>query len=169
MKKFLILITLVSVVANAQIFTHKEILDKFDDVVSQRDIKTIIEKNDTAFVFEEKGKKPTVYLIKNYAEFNSMGSKDNIVNLVGNVYGYQECWFVILEKDKPQYEQAYMSAIMENDKNKRMSIIEKMINDYGYYIVHRVVTTQYTHQFLSEYYWVQKGENNERTIYSRDY
>lgn len=168
MKKFLflILITLVSVVANAQIFTHKEILDKFDDVVSKRDIKTIIEKNDTAFIIEEKGNKPTVYLIKNYAEYNSMGSKDNIVNLVGNVYGYQECWFVILEKDMLEYLIAYMTVCVEEDENKRASMIAKMLDDYGYWITHRVVTTQYTHELLFEYYWVQKGENNGRTIYS---
>ena len=46
MKKFLILIltTLVFAVANAQIFTQKEIRDKFDDVVSKREIKTLITK-----------------------------------------------------------------------------------------------------------------------------
>ncbi len=161
--------TLVSVVTNAQIFTHKMILDKFDDVVSQCAIKTIIEKNDTSFIIEEKGKKPTVYIIQNYADYQSMGSKDNIVNLVGNVYGYQECWFVISEKDMIHYGQAYKSAAMEKDMDKRWSIIEKMTKDYGYYIVHRVVTTQYTPHILNEYCWVEKVVNNERTLYSKNY
>lgn len=89
MKKFLILIltTLVFTVADAQIFTHKQIRDKFDDIVSECDIKTLIEKNDTAFIIEEKGNEPVTYKILNEIEFK--GSKDNIVQLVGNVYGCQ--------------------------------------------------------------------------------
>ena len=89
MKKFLILIltALVTVAANAQIFTHKVIRDKFDDVVSERDIKTLITKNDTAFIIEEKGNEPVTYKI--LSEIESEGSKDNIVQLVGNVYGCQ--------------------------------------------------------------------------------
>ena len=89
MKKFLILIltALVTVAADAQIFTQKEIRDKFDDVVSERDIKTFITKNDTTFIIEEKDNKPVTYNI--LSEFDSTGSKDNIVQLVGNVYGCQ--------------------------------------------------------------------------------
>ena len=95
MKKFLFLIltVLVTVAADAQIFTQKEIRDKFDDVVLERDIKTLIAKNDTTFIIEEKGKEPVTYKI--LFEHESMGSKDNIVQLVGNVYGYEEyCNFI---------------------------------------------------------------------------
>ena len=44
MKKFLILIltALVTVAANAEIFTHKMIKDKFDDVVLEREVKTTL-------------------------------------------------------------------------------------------------------------------------------
>ena len=87
MKKFLILIltALVTVVAHAQIFTQKEIRDKFDDVVSQCDIKTLVTKNDTTFIIEEKGNEPVTYKI--LSEIESEGSKDNIIRLLGNVYG----------------------------------------------------------------------------------
>ena len=79
MKKFLILIltALVTVAADAQIFTHKEIKDKFDDVVSECDIKTFITKNDTTFIIEEKGNEPVTYKI--LSEIESKGSKDNII------------------------------------------------------------------------------------------
>ena len=89
MKKFLILIlaALLTVAANAEIFTHKMIKDKFDDVVSEREIKTLVTKNDTAFIIEEKDNKPVTYNI--LSEFDSTGSKDNIIQLVGNVYGCQ--------------------------------------------------------------------------------
>lgn len=98
MKKFLILIltTLVFAVADAQIFTQKEIRDKFDDVVSKREIKTLITKNDTAIIIEEKGKKPVIYKILN--EIAPMGSEDNIVRLVDDVYGYEKSWIVVLDE-----------------------------------------------------------------------
>ena len=98
MKKFLILIltTLVFDVADAQIFTQKEIRDKFNDVVSKREIKTLITKNDTAIIIEEKGKEPVTYKV--LFEFDSKGSEDNIVRLVDNVYGYEKSWIVVLDE-----------------------------------------------------------------------
>lgn len=98
MKKFLILIltTLITVAANAQIFTQKEIRDKFNDVVSKREIKTLITKNDTTIIIEEKGNEPVTYKV--LYEFDSKGSKDNIVQLVGNVYGYEKSWIAVLDE-----------------------------------------------------------------------
>lgn len=172
MKKFLILIltTLVFAVADAQIFTQKKIRDKFDDVVSEREIKTLITKNDTAFIIEEKGKKPVTFKILNELEFN--GSKDNIVQLVGNVYGYEEHWCVILEKDIKDYFLDYIAMLNETDDSKRHDLISKLIEKYSYYITHRVVTDEYGLQFLFEHYWIEKASfngDNERTIYSKIY
>ena len=156
-------------VANAQsyILTKKMVMDKFDDVLLDRDQKTIVTKSDSTFVIEEKGKEPVTYRILNYAEYNSKGDKDNIVNLVDNVYGYQECWAVILESDVPEYNTEYASLIFEPDKEKRNKGIEKLIERFYYYIIHRVVTTQYTHHILVQHIWVQKGDNEGRTIYSK--
>ena len=156
-------------VANAQsyILTQKMVVDKFDDVISNREQKTIVTKTDSTFVIEEKGKEPVTYRILNYAEYNSKGDKDNIVNLVDNVYGYQECWAVILESDVPEYNTEYTSLIFESDKEKRNKDIEKLIERFYYYIIHRVVTTQYAHHILGQHIWVQKGDNNGRTIYSK--
>lgn len=151
---------------NAQVFNHKIIMDKFDDVTVDKYQKTLIQQTDSTFIIEEKGDTPITYFIANYAEYNSAGRQDSIVNLVGNIYGYQECWSVILETDLAQYKETYINCILESDENKRNEMITKMINDYSYYITHRVVTTQYTHDFVSEYYWVQKGDTNGRTIYS---
>ena len=172
MKKFLILIltTLVFAVADAQIFTQKTIRDKFDDVVSKREIKTLITKNDTAIIIEEKGKKSVTFKILNELEFN--GSKDNIVQLVGNVYGYEEHWCVILEKDIKDYFLDYIAMLNETDDSKRHDLISKLIEKYSYYITHRVVTDKYGTELDCEFYWIQKASfngNNERTIYSKDY
>lgn len=172
MKKFLILIltTLVFAVADAQIFTQKTIRNKFDDVVSKREIKTLITKNDTAIIIEEKGKEPVTFKILNVIGFD--GSKDNIVQLVGNVYGYEERWCVILEKDVKDYLWGLFALSNEEDDSKRDDLISKLIEKYCNYITHRVVTDKFGLQFLSEYYWIQKASfngNNERTIYSKDY
>lgn len=119
-------------------------------------------------MIEEKGSKPETYIIVNYADYNSLGSKDNIVNLVDNVYGYQECWCVIRDKDFDKYMEAHLACFNEPDEEKRMDMITKMVNDFSYYITHRVVTTQFSHDYVSEYIWIQKGDNNGRTIYSKN-
>lgn len=98
MKKLLLIsvLMILSVLSNAQIFTDKIVYDKFDDVISHRDVKTIITKTDTTITFEEKGGVPTKYKIvcQEYAE----GNEDNIVNLCGNLYGYETCWQASLGK-----------------------------------------------------------------------
>ena len=170
MKKILLLLLLiVPFVAHAQsyILTNKTVVDKFDDIISNREQKTIVTKTDSTFVIEEKGRKPVTYRILNYVDFNSKGDKDNIVNLVDNVYGYQECWAVILESDVPGYNTEYASLIFEPDKEKRQKGIEKLIERFCYYITRRVVTTQSVHYILGQHIWIQKGDNNGRTIYSR--
>ena len=175
MKKFLILIlaTLVFAVADAQIFTQKTIRDKFDDVVLKREIKTLITRNDTAIIIEEKGKETVRYLI--LSEIESMGSKDNIVQLVGNVYGYEKKWVVVLEKDFKEVKDyiSNNSAIFNGeDDSKKDDLINKLIEKYYYFITHRVVTDEYGLQFLFEHYWIEKASfngDNKRTIYSKDY
>lgn len=168
MKRFILLFLMgITLSANAQIFTHKRVLDKFDDVITDRDQKTIIEQTDSTFIIEEKGKDPVMYVIENLVQQNSMGDKDNIVNLVENVYGYQECWCVILASDALNYQNDYLNCILEKDETKRMKDIEKMVDKYCYYITRRVVTTQYTHDYIAEHVWVQKGDKNGRTIYSK--
>ena len=170
MKKFLILIltALVTVAADAQIFTYKVIRDKFDDVVSECEIKTLITKNDTTFIIEEKGNEPVTYKI--LFEDESMGSKDNIVQLVGNVYGYQESWGVILEKDFKDCLLDISALSNEEDDSKRNDLRSKLIEKYCNFITHRVVTRQYDTKLLSEHYWIEKAYQNgnyERTIYSK--
>ena len=155
--------------ANAQsyILTKKTVLDKFDDVLLERDQKTIVSKTDSTFVIEEKGSHPVRYMIVKLLPANSMGDKENIVNLVDNVYGYQECWAVILESDAQGYFTEYTSLILETDKEKLQKGIEKLIERFCYYITRRVVTTQSVNYILGQHIWIQKGDNNGRTIYSR--
>ena len=170
MRNLLIFSMLIAALScNAQIFNHKKVLDKFDDAIYNGAQKTLIEKNDTAFIIEEKGRKPITYIIVNRAEYACAGDKDNIVNLVQDVYGYEECWSVVLENEYADYSNDRLEYMFEPDDEKRMAMISKVVDKYTHFITHRVVTTQYTHQFLNEYYWVQKGDKNGRTIYSNIY
>ena len=170
MKKILLLLLfIVPFVAHAQsyILTNKTVVDKFDDIISNREQKTIVTKTDSTFVIEEKGSHPVRYMIVSLLPDHSMGDKENVVNLVDNVYGYQECWAVILELDFENYLKEYNIYINETDKDKQLKYTDYLVNKFFYFITRRVVTTQYTNHILGQYIWIQKGENNGRTIYSK--
>ena len=112
---------------------------KFNDIISKREIKTLITKNDTAIIIEEKGKEPVTYKV--LFEFDSNGSEDNIVRLVANVYGYEKSWIVVLDE-------------------YRCAITHRVVTDkYG---------TEFVGEFywIAK---LSKNGNYERTIYSYFY
>lgn len=92
MKRFLIICILacVSIISNAQpslIFTRKIIFDKFDDVVFDENIKTLVTIYSDAIFIEEKGDYPVKLKVGDIVDVK--GDKDNIVKLYDNIYGYQ--------------------------------------------------------------------------------
>ena len=92
MKRFLIIcmLTLMSIISNAQpslIFTRKIIFDKFEDVVFDENIKTLVTIYSDAIFIEEKGNYPVELKVGDIVDIR--GDKDNIVRLYNNVYGYQ--------------------------------------------------------------------------------
>lgn len=92
MKRFLIICILacVSIISNAQpslIFTRKIIFDKFDDVVFDENIKTLVTIYSDAIFIEEKGDYPVELKVGDIVDVK--GDKDNIVKLYDNIYGYQ--------------------------------------------------------------------------------
>lgn len=135
---FIIFALLLSMVlkADAQIYAHKRVMDKFDDILLIKEIKTRIVQTDSTFIIEEKGNVPTEYVILEPCYPNSMGSASNVVNLIGNVYGYQESWFVAPKKDKANI----------------------------YLAVHRVVTTPSGYIYENEFFWIQDS-NDKRIVY----
>lgn len=172
MKKilFTLLFGLIGLVSNAQqVYSKILYMDKFDDVIKTENIKTLISKTDSTFLFEEKGRKPIEYWIVNYAAYNSEGDKDNIVDLTGhNVYGYQDCWCVIKMSDKNAYDNDYVKVILEEEP---IDILEK----YWLFITHRVIS-MYSFEFYydREYTWITNelndnklGNNVNRIVFSR--
>ena len=167
-KLFIVLASiLVSSFVNAQIFNTVSYFDKFDDVLKTEQRKTLVEKTDSTFVIEEKGKRPTTYYILNVVE--TSGSKDNIVNLVDNVYGYETSWCVVKDDLMDKYSEAYLNYFLDPSK-ENMSILQS----FWIFAVNRIVTSQYSGIYLHEYFWLSDelntdklGKNINRIVYSR--
>ena len=189
MKKLLIFI--MSLFLGLQAFGQGSIyskvlyLDKFDDTVKFDNVKTIVQKTDSTFVVETKGKCPVTYYILNVLESACVGDKDNIVNLVDNVYGYQICWCVVRSDMVEDYNKDYYTAhnnYLKIKYNEELTDDEKdslqrneldKLGKYFLFVTHRVVVNKYTHSYESEYFWVQDemstklGKDINRIIYER--
>lgn len=171
MKKILFLsLVFFSLAANAQVFTLKEVKNKFDDVVSSVKVKTLIEWGDSTVTIQIKGHNPVTYRLLRKMEIGSMGSEGNIVNLVDDVYGYQNMWTACLERRYPAYLEE-LSAFIKSGNSKDNAKIKELYNrlktDYYYYITDRVITTQDTGIYLAECVWLRHADGGNRVIYYR--
>lgn len=152
MKKVLFICTLIllSVIVNAQerqsnsiyhfettkVFSVKMIYDKFDDVISSEKIKTLVTITDSTVIIEEKEKEIKRYL--RFEEVSTTGNKDNIVNLVADVYGYEYTFLCVNQSDtfiatyrivtqsKYNNETQFIVFMLQNQKTKeRMNYIHQ--------------------------------------------
>lgn len=98
MKKILLssLFFLIAFVANAQgIYTKVKKYDKFDDVVWEKDVKTIIDKGLSKITIETKGKKPVEYTYYEGSWFSlHNGRQDSLSNIVSDIYGYEDQYYI---------------------------------------------------------------------------
>ena len=158
MKKLLtLLFSLVALASYSQIFKTIEYYDKFDDSLKKEVRKTLITKTDSTFVIEEKGKAPVVYYILNDIPDENDGSKDNIVNLIGDVYGYQKSWCIVLPNEIEDYRKAFRDYVLERtDENK-----DKM-KKYWLFATHRTVTTRYAGKYITEFFWISDELNRDK-------
>lgn len=94
MKKFITtsLIAFWALAMSAQgLYTRVKKYDKFDDVIYEKTIKTLITKTDDKIIFETKGSKPVEYYYSENSWFaDHIGSRESVVNLVNDVYGYED-------------------------------------------------------------------------------
>ena len=141
--------------------------DKFDDVLKVDNRKTLITITDSTFVIEEKGKEPIIYYILDIV--SSTGSQDNIVNLTGNVYGYQKTWCVISQNMLSKYYQSYENCIIDMSEAN----IEAMTKFWIFATV-RTITTRYTGEYINEFFWLMDeinddklGKNVNRIVYMK--
>lgn len=170
MKKnlFTFLFALIGLSSNAQIYKSIKYYDKFDDEIKVEQRKTLITKTDSStFVVEEKGKKAVEYYILNVVSEATKGSKDEPVNLIASVYGYEECWCVVRSDMLNDYLEASRAYSIDSSKSN----MDKL-QHYWLFVVHRTITTQYTGTYLDELFWIQDelsdgklGKDINRIIY----
>ena len=173
MKKILLTIVLAftGIVCNAQLFKSIKYYDKFDDEIKVEQRKTLITITDSStIVIEEKGKKPVEYYILNVVESATKGSKEEPVNLVASVYGYEKAWCVVREDMLDAYLEANKKLYQDPSKEN----MDK-VQPFWLFLVHRTVTTQYTGMYLDELFWIQDelsdgklGKDVNRIIYQKD-
>ena len=89
---FFVIFSVLTICAQS-IYTKVKKYDKFDDVVWEKNVKTLITKTYDRIIIETKGQKPVEYGYYDndlFAIHN--GSRDSVVNLVNNVYGYEDMY-----------------------------------------------------------------------------
>lgn len=146
MKKLLAILFLligVSSVHAQEIYTKVEKLDKFNDVVWTKNVKTLVTRSKSTITFETKGEEPVDYFCWDIDDFNiHLGSRDSIVNLVDDVYGYETTLFTFPRDTllKAYCEVHKADSLMMHDPsidfNKRMKIYDidvslKLIDKLG--------------------------------------
>ena len=152
MKKILLcfLFSFVCIISNAQIYNTIEYLDKFDDVIKQENVKTLVTETDSTFIFETKGRKPKIYYILKIDENGFIGdaNENNHERIINNVFGYQERYLV---SDIP-----YNKFIIL-DKN------EQRKHFFG--LVHRVISKyDFIFEYDTQFYWITNLEGS-RIVY----
>ena len=151
----IILVCFAALSVNAQIFSQIIHVDKFDDFIKQEEHKTLITENDSTFIIEEKGREPKVYIKLIINEGNTKGSKDNVVNLANNIYGYQKTWSVIRYEDKDKFFNIF-------DKDLKDEEDYKTLLNYWLHLTHRVISRyKYSFEYDGEIIWVENESPNK--------
>lgn len=177
MMKKLIAVTLVlmcALTASAQgIYTSIEKYDKFDDVIWKKNIKTIISKSYSTIVVETKGQKPTEYEYINEPLFATQtGSRDDLVNLVKDVYGYESSYCLFpkgtIEKTyetiKSEIPDSLATEEMIDAKVKLKLMV--LMDDMPTITFRTISCSQYSFEYITELAWIRFTDGS-RVIYRK--
>lgn len=106
----------------------------------------------------------------NAVKEGTRGSKDEPVNLVTNLYGYEETWCVVRADMLDDYWEARHNYNVEPSTSNM-----NKIQHFWLFAVHRTITTQYSATYLDDIFWIQDelsdgklGNNVNRIIYQKD-
>lgn len=179
MKKILLssLFFLIAFVANAQgIYTKVKKYDKFDDVVWEKDVKTIIDKGLSKITIETKGKKPVEYTYYEESWFSlHNGRQDSLSNIVSDIYGYEDQYYIFpkdtvdkatndlleLYKDLPdsivtgEFIQAMVKGRMFPKSFDAPTIVFRTISKY-----------KHVFEYETDFVWI-RFRDGSRIIYSK--
>lgn len=126
-----------------KVFDEVSVLDKFDDVIRERRVKVLVSCTDSSFVVEEKGKTAEEYIVICKDPDGCLGSRDNVVELVDGVYGFQFAYLAFKVSDAAKFVA------------KTYRIVDRYVSKY-----------EHVYSFNCEIFWI--GDcNGKRIIYSR--
>ena len=179
MKKFFFisLILVTSLICSAQgIYTSVVKFDKFDDIVWRKNVKTLITKTDSTFIIETKGQKPEEYFyLDNIFLALHVGSRDSVVNLVENVWGYEDQYIVFTQKDKEECYQAALEQIKDlpdslvfEEKIGMLAVLQLINRADNLPTIHIRTISRYSHRFeyKNDAFWISFNDKS-RIIYTK--
>lgn len=178
MKKFITasLIAFWALAMSAQgIYTKVRKYDKFDDVVYEKTIKTLITKTDDKIIFETKGSKPVEYYYEEDSWFaDHIGSRDSVVNLVNDVYGYEDRYSVfpkdtidVVKKIVSEKAENTPDSLLTDDRIAEMCTWELFcrIPNAPEVVFRTISKGSYLFIYETDYVWI-KFKDGSRIIYS---
>lgn len=178
MKKFITtsLIAFWALAMSAQgIYTKVKKYDKFDDVIYEKTIKTLITKTDDKIIFETKGSKPVEYYYEEDFGFaDHIGSRDSVVNLVNDVYGYEDRYSVfpkdtidVVKKIVSEKAENTPDSLLTDDRIAEMCIWELFcrIPNAPEVVFRTISKGSYLFIYETDYVWI-KFKDGSRIIYS---
>ena len=177
MKKFITtsLIAFWALAMSAQgIYTRVKKYDKFDDVIYEKTIKTLITKTDDKIIFETKGSKPVEYCYFDNRLFAAqIGSRDSLVNLVNDIYGYEDMYNVF----PTDTMEVVRNSVYEQTTNVSDSLLADSIVLQTIELIHRVDNVpevvfrtisknSYIFMYDTDLVWI-RFKDGSRIIYSK--
>lgn len=176
---FLFLFLFVAFIVKAQgIYTKVTKYDKFDDVVSSIDIKTLINKNESKITIETKGQKQEEYIYYNDNYLSThIGRRDSLSNLVENIYGFEDQYYIFPKDTVDQVlndvlelsrKNGLPDSLMTYDLMKglvKLSLVAKLV--YAPTITFRTIS-KYEHlfEYETDLVWI-RFKDGSRIIYSK--
>lgn len=177
MKKALLILSMlvISIMANAQgVYTSVTKMDKFDDVVWKKQVKTLISVTDTTIVIETKGQKAEEYHF--FDDFVARtGSREKPANIIDDIYGYETQYLTIkksvidgLNLKAQKLKSLNDSTARVDGANALLQELQKSIQD-GPTVVFRTVSKYPTDSFFeyeTDLVWV-RFKDGSRIIYNK--
>lgn len=161
------------------IYTKVRKYDKFDDVLWEKEVKTLITVSGAKITIETKGSKPVEYCYYDEPLFaNHDGRRDSIVNLFGNVYGYEVQYSAfpkdtvnkIIDKVDEYYDSIPDSLItMENLEERNEKIDDELflrLDDVPEITFRTISKYQYVFEYETDLVWI-RFKDGSRIIYSK--
>lgn len=149
--------------------------DKFEDVISNVTEKTLIKKTDSCFVIETKGQQPEYFFyidVETLAFHNE--SKDDVLNLVNNVYGYEDIYVYMKKEDILAVYLEIEKELSGLDSTQKQEQFEALLGkkmdsliDSRPKATYRTLSKyQFVFEYDTDYFWI-KYPDGSKTVYSK--